>query len=160
MTDLELQELMKTDREGFFSKVRSDEGAAYFKSAPGNWVLGRKPYLNEYQLVDGSKITFKYVNTLKWLLDAKMRRIHGRDSFLSYVEITAHPVGQKPYSRIFDVKQVCIGVPREVSEAKHIANVAKLMERAADYGINLTDRDSDAWQKVYDESYKERTRAA
>ncbi len=152
MTDLKLQELMTTDKDAFFSLVRSDEAAAFFKSIPGNWVLGRKPYLHDFKLSNGAKITFKFVNTIKWLLDAKMRRIHGRDSFLSYVEITAHPVGQKPFAQTFDIKQVCIAVPREKSEAKHLTNVAKLVARAADYGIELSATES--WSTVYNESYK------
>lgn len=150
MTDSDLSAAIENP-ETFFSLIRSKKGEAT-KVLAGRFEVDKKPYLHAVTLEDGSKITFKFVDTIKYLLDHKMRRIHGRDSFLSYLEIIAQPAGKKAYSRTFDIKQVVIAVPRETSEAKHRLNVAKLAMLGQTYEIDLTP--VDAWYRIYDESYR------
>jgi len=147
MTDAELKALIATPEE-FFNAFRKGTIA---EALNGKFSTPRIPRRHEVT-IDGSLIVVKFIDTVKYLLDAKMRRIHGRDSLLSYIEVVVVPEGAKPTVKLFDVKQIVIGVPRETFEAKHTANLVKLVEFAKLYGINLTD--AAAWVRVYDENYK------
>lgn len=147
MNDAELKALIATPEE-FITAFRKGTLA---EALNGKFVTPKIPRRHELN-VDGSLVVVKFIDTVKYLLDAKMRRIHGRDSLLSYIEMCVVPEGAKPTVKVFDVKQIVIGVPRETFEAKHTTNLVKLVEFAKSYGINLTA--SDAWVRVYDESYK------
>lgn len=148
MTDAEIKDLMN-DRDDFFNAVRK---GTLIEALTGRFKPGRLAYMHTVELDDGSKVVFKFIDTVKYIRDAKGRRIHGRDSFLSYLEVFAIPAGQKPSNRMYDIKQVVIGVPREEFEAKHKANLLKLVEFAKPYGIDLAD--SGAWARIYNENYK------
>jgi len=148
--DAELKALL-TNPEALFTELRKDTTLEALK---GRFVQGEKvKNFHTATLEDGTKIAFRFIDCIKFLLDVKMKKIYGRDSFLSYLEITVYPAGAKAFTKVFDVKQVVQGVSKPKAYEKHSVNLAKLVDIATKAGIDLTSQDS--WSRTYVESYKD-----
>lgn len=125
---------------------------AIFNKLSGHFSEGRTPYLHVVTLPDGCTVTFKFVDTIKFLLDAKLQRRPDRRSYLSYLEVTIQNPAEKAVSRAFDVKLIPIKAPVDHAAIKHEEHLSKLVDFALKFNIDLSNRER--WSVVYDENYK------
>lgn len=147
MNEMDLQQAIRTP--DFVNKFRTDEITALLT---GKFSPGKVPYLHTVTLEDGSRIVLRFTDTIRYMLDAKLKRRTDRQSYLSYMELCVFPVGMKAYCKTFDAKLVLIAAPVDHALAKHQKNLADLCGIAEMYGIDLTARTS--WSTVYDANYK------
>ena len=158
--NIDLLQTLLRDEDAFkkaFKKVSPDRT---FSTDPKNEIVallkgqfrkGRLPYINQVTFPDGSQLRLKFVDTIKQVLDSKGKAVPGKESFLSYVEVTVAPAGQKAYFYTTDVKQVVWGTSKSAATEKHGKNLAALKEFAAEFDIDLST--ADAWCSVYSQSY-------
>ncbi len=143
-------QLLIRDSNAFFAAFSKGKEIKEFLT--GKFSEGHQPYLNVVNLSDGSKICVKFVNTIKFLLDYKLKRRTDGESHLSYWEVMVYPAGMKAYSKTFDAKLIPIKVSKDEALAKNEAGLKRLYDIASGFGITL---DTPAkWCIRYDESYK------
>jgi hypothetical protein len=147
MNEMDLQTAIRTP--DFVNKFRSDEITALLT---GKFSPGKVPYLHTVTLPDGSKIVLRFTNTIRYMLDSKLKRRTDRESYLSYMQLIVQPVGMKAYHKVFEPKLILIEAPTEKAAAKHAKALADLKEIAATYGISLESPND--WSTVFDENYK------
>ncbi len=147
MTLDELQAILPNE-DAVKRAFRKDETIALLK---GNFTLGRTPYLHQVVFPDGSQLRLKFCDTVKQILNTKGQPVYGKESFLSYAEVTVAPAGKKAYCFSLDVNQVVWGTSKSKAVEKHATCVAALVEMATALGIDLSD--SSAWSTVYTENY-------
>lgn len=116
-----------------------------------NFGIGRTPYIHQVVLPDGSQIRLKFHDTIKEVLNSKGKAVPGKESFLSYLEVTVMPIGAKGYTFTVDIQQCVWGVSKTKAREKHDANIADLVAQATELGIDLSS--PTAWDRIYSESY-------
>lgn len=147
MTIADLQALLP-DQDAFKRAFRRDETLALLK---GNFKIGRTPYINQVVFPDGSQLRLKFYDTVKQILNTKGQPVYGKESFLSYLEVTVAPAGQKAYCYSVDVNQIVWGTSKTKARAKHLECITALSEIATAVGIDLAP--ATAWSTVYTENY-------
>ena len=150
MNDAEYSKLTESVNDFADACRRGD----FLAGLAGRFEVGKMPHLHVASLEDGSTIGIKFVNTVKHLIDSKLKQIPGRESYLSYYEISGTPFCQKTHVHVFNVKQVRVMTPRIDAAAKHAENLDKLRELATSIGINLDNPES--WSTVYSENHKQK----
>lgn len=127
--------------------LRSEDAAALLK---GTFGIGRLPYIHT-AMVGTTEVRVKFVDTVKQILNSKGKEVPGKESFLSYLEVTVCPAGKKAFSYTVDVKQVVWGTSRSKALATHAENTAALAAFAETLGIDLTA--PTAWCTTYSMNY-------
>ena len=117
----------------------------------GNFGLGRTPYIHQVVLPDGSHIRLKFYNVIKQILNSKGREVPGKESFLSYLEVTVAPIGLKAYCFTVDIEQIVWGTSRVNAQVKHDKKLNELIAQALELGIDLSA--PGAWNTIYSETY-------
>lgn len=117
----------------------------------GKFVQGRTPFISVLELADGSSIRLKFVNTIKNVLNSKLVPTIGKESFLSYLEVSVFPAGFKGYSFTLDVNQVRWKTAKSVAEVVHATKIAALVAFADAVQIDLSKNES--WCTVYSQTY-------
>lgn len=125
----------KVNPDRVFSTDPKNELVSFLK---GQFKPGRVPYLHEVTLPNGSKIRLKFVDTVKKLFNSKNIELVGKESFLSYIEITVLPVGIKGYCYTTDVHQIVWGLSRSKAKLQHDVKIASITAQAEELGIDLT----------------------
>ena len=160
MTLEDLQKLVSSvypeDFKKAFRKTESrDDSSAHkngmFALLKGNFVQGRTPFIHQVTLPDGSQIRIKFYNVVKHIRNSKGQEVMGKESFLSYIDVSVHPVNKKGYSFTADVVQVVWGTSKSKAQEKHTLALNKLNELAVDLGIDLSNPAS--WCSTYSENY-------
>ena len=147
----DLQTLVR-DQEAFKRAFRKPtESNEIIPLIKGSFGPGRLSYIHVATLPDGSQIRLKFYDTVKKLYNSKNVELIGKESFLSYLEVTVAPAGQKGYYYTTDVQQVVWAPSRLKASAKHAVNVTALEALATDLDIDLTS--STAWATTYTENY-------
>jgi len=116
----------------------------------GTFTQGRTPYIFVTK-IGGTEIRLKFVDTIKKILNTKGQEVLGKESWLSYLEVTAMPAGAKPYFFTLDVTQSVWAPSKVKANEKRDAAMAKLKEFATKLGIDLSSETS--WNHVYSQSY-------
>ena len=114
----------------------------------GSWVYdGRRGF--KLTLLDGSYLKIRFFNTVKRILSSKSVEIVGRESLLSYVDVSVMPSGMKGYSFILDDNQFAVAKASTSNnvKAKHAACLKVLTEKAGLLEIDLTSQD--VWETYY-----------
>lgn len=117
----------------------------------GNFQPGRMPFIHQFTFPDGSQLRLKFYNTIKKLYSTKGIELTGKESFLSYLEVSVLPKGMKGYFYTTDVLQVVWGTSKSGATTKHEKAIADLTEQGRELGIDLTV--PDAWCATYTENY-------
>ena len=130
------------------ANVESDE---LIKSTKGLFIEGRVPFIKVLELPDGSSIRLKFVNTIKNVLNSKLAPTLGKESFLSYLEVSVFPAGLKGYSFTLNVNQVRWKTSKTSATIEHQKHLNVLVQFAAALDINLMSPDS--WCAVYSQTY-------
>jgi hypothetical protein len=147
MTLIELQALL-SDQDAFKRAFRKDETLALLK---GQFKIGRTPYIHQVVFADGSQLRLKFYDTIKQILNTKGQPVYGKESFLSYLEVTVAPAGQKAYCYSVDVKQIVWGTSKSKATVLHQEALAELSKIAVALEIDLSA--PTAWSTVYTENY-------
>ena len=117
----------------------------------GKFSNGRVPYVFVFKTESGAEIRMKFVDTVKIIRNSKNQEVPGKESFLSYLDISAHPIGMKGYFFTTNVLQLVWANGKSKAQTMHEEAVCKLKERAAALGIDLSE--SSSWCKIYTENY-------
>lgn len=146
-------EMKKVFRAGLQSLKAKDDNEPNWliQTAGGMFVNGRVPFVKSIDLPDGSSIRLKFVDTIKNVLNSKLAPTLGKESFLSYLEVSVFPAGIKGYSFTLNVNQVRWKTSKTSATIEHQKNLGVLVEFATALGINLSSQDS--WCTVYSQSY-------
>lgn len=147
MTLNELQALLP-DQDAFKRAFRKDETATLLK---GQFTQGRTPFIQVFTFPDGGQVRLKFYNVVKQILNSKGQPVYGKESYLSYLEVTAVPAGQKAYCFTTDVTQIVWGTSKSKATEKHITQIDALKAYAETFGIDLSE--PTAWCVVYSENY-------
>jgi len=151
---------MKTIDE--VSTLMSDQkleeaGAAFFsllKSNPtelsGKFAVGDLPHVHVLNIDGVGYVKVRFVDTVKYIFDAKGRKLFDRASLLSYVDITVKTEDSKAERRAYLARQVTKTAPAGQAET-HAKNVANLTAIGSAAGIDLSGQDS--WYRSYNEGY-------
>lgn len=141
---IELQSLLR-DPEAFETFFKKKAVAESF--GKGNWRPDGK---KGFRLVfpDGSYVRIKFFNTVKKIFNIKTNiEEPGKESWLSYIDVAVMPAGVKGYMFITDKNQHVWKTLKSVADAKHVVSVQRLHEKAAAFGIDLTQ--PDAWETYF-----------
>lgn len=147
MTIDQLQSILK-DQDSFKKAFRKDETAALLK---GKFAPGRTPYIHQVTFDDGSQLRLKFYDTIKIILNSKGQPVYGKESFLSYLDISVLPAGSKGYSYTADVKQLVWSTSKSKALEKHNEALGLLKAQADALGIDLSSPTS--WATVYTENH-------
>lgn len=158
---IEALEVLMLDQDAFKKAFRKVEKGVFSTDVrPKNslvgllkdkFVAGRAPYIHQVILPNGSQIRLKFTNTIKKILNSKGKEVPGKESYLSYAEVTVAPVGVKAYCYTTDLNQIVWGVSPSKATTKHTSCLNNLIQDAADLGINLNP--AEAWNTIYSENY-------
>lgn len=146
MTLDELQAILP-DQDAFKRAFRKEETLALLK---GHFTPGRTPYIHQVVFPNGSQLRLKFYDTVKQVLNTKGQPVYGKESYLSYLEVTVAPAGQKAYCYSIDVTQIVWGTSKSKATEKHLIALGALVEMAASLGISLI---PGAWCTTYTENY-------
>ena len=147
MTLDDLQAILP-DQDAFKRAFRKEETQALLK---GHFKPGRTSYIHQVVFPNGSQLRLKFFSTIKQILNTKGQPVYGKESFLSYLEVTVAPAGAKAYCYSIDVKQIVWGTSKSKATVKHDEAKAELAALAAALDINL-DAET-AWCTTYTENY-------
>jgi hypothetical protein len=142
-----LQDALK-DQDSFKRMFRKEETANLLN---GLFTVGRAPYIHQVVFEDGSQLRLKFYDTIKVILNSKGQPVFGKESFLSYIEISVLPAGGKGYSYTVDPKQIVWGISKTKAQEKHDQALQLLKDQASAFGIDLSAPTS--WATVYTENY-------
>lgn len=145
LTDLQA---LLSDQDAFKRSLRKEETIPLLK---GGFAQGRTPYIHVFTFPNGSQLRLKFFNVIKEILNSKGKPAYGKESFLSYIEVTVAPAGSKAYFFTTDVKQVVWGTSKSKATEKHAANLVELTAHGAELGIDLSA--PAAWATTYTENY-------
>jgi len=137
-----------SDEASFKRALRKDEIVALLK---GTFSIGRLPYVHVARLSSGSEIRVKFFNVEKPVLNSKGKAVPGKESWLSYSEVSVFPAGQKPYSYTQDVTQHVWGTSKSKATEKHHVSVNELRGQAEALGIDLSA--ASAWCETFTQNY-------
>lgn len=146
MTINYLQELVQ-DQEKFKKEWRRADLLALLK---GQFREGRLPFIHQVTLPSGAQVRFKFYDCIKRIYNNKGQELSGKESFLSYLDISVAPVALKGYSFTADLTQVVWGTSMAAAEAKHLVALEALKVWGVDLDIDLSTPDK--WCKIYSES--------
>ena len=138
----------KADRQGFSTEHPRNEMFALLKD---QFKPGRVPYIHQVVFPDGSQLRLKFVDTIKKIYDTKGRELMGRESYLTYLEITLAPAGKKAEFFTVDVSQVVWQPSKPKATVKYEMDKSKLVKIATDLGIDLSV--PGAWCTLYSQNY-------
>lgn len=141
-------EVLFSDEQSARKALRSDEVASVLK---GSFGPGRTPYLQTMKFPGGTELRLKFVDVVKEILNTKGKPVPGKESFLSYLEVTVMPAGKKGFYFTTDVVQIVWGTSRSKAAEKHGIKIAELVTFAESLGIDLTV--AGAWHSVYSQNY-------
>ena len=141
-------EVLFSDEGSARKALRKDEVVSVLK---GSFGPGRTPYLHTVKFPGGTELRLKFVNTVKEILNSKGKAVPGKESFLSYLEVTVMPAGKKGFYFTTDVTQVVWAPSKVKATEKHAIATGALSEFATSLGIDLTG--AGAWHTVYSQSY-------
>ena len=158
MTIDDVQVLLR-DSDSFkkaFRKVDTDRADTDPKNKiiallAGNFKQGRTPYIHQVTFPDGSLLRLKFYDTVKKLYNSKNVELVGKESFLTYLEISVSPANQKGYFYTVDVNQRVWGTSKTKARALYESDMAALKVQAAELGLDLSS--AEAWCSVYSENY-------
>lgn len=117
----------------------------------GNFRQGRTPFIHQVTLPDGSQVRLKFYDVVKEILNTKGKPVPGKESFLSYLEVSVAPTGMKGYYFTADVKQIVWGTSKSNAATKHQKNIDALRAQAEELKIDMSA--PGAWATVYTENY-------
>lgn len=143
MTLDELQALLP-DQDAFRRALRRDDVVALLK---GQFREGRLPNIHQVTFPNGSQLRIKFYDTVKRLFNSKNIELIGKESFLSYMEVSVLPAGSKGYFYTTDVNQIVWGMSKTKALVKHNAAVAAILDFATSLDI------TPVWTTVYTENY-------
>lgn len=129
----------------YFTKTAFTEqfGAGFWKND------GRRGW--KLHLPDGSNIRVKFFDCIKNIFNSKNVIVPGRESRLSYADITVNLKTRKGYAfKAWISQHVCVinhGKPHY--DVLHAESIAKLIERANGLGIDLLSDREAAWETYY-----------
>ena len=141
-------EVLFSDEASARKALRKDEVVAVLK---GSFGPGRTSYLQTVKFPGGTELRLKFVNVVKQILNSKGKEVPGKESFLSYLEVTVIPAGKKGFYFTTDVTQVVWAPSKSKAEVKHGVAIAALTEFATSLGIDLSA--PGAWHTVYSQNY-------
>lgn len=150
MNEMDLQQMIRTT--DFVNQFRTAEMTELLR---GKFTRGKTPYLHTVFLSDGSRIVLRFTDTVRYMLDAKLKRRTDRQSYLSYMELCVFPAGLKGYCKTFDAKLVLITAPVDAALKKHQQNLDALRAEAGKFEIDLTAPES--WSTVFDANYNRKS---
>ena len=102
----------------------------------GEWKKDVRGY--KILLDDGkSYIKIAFFDTVKQITNSKLVPIAGRESFLSYINVSVMPAGVKGYSFVLDVKQYPWAHAKARAADSHAISIENLKEKASEIGIDL-----------------------
>lgn len=117
----------------------------------GAGMWGYEPTKNSFGMVtpNMSIITLRFYDAIKKIFDVRNQEVPGKESFISYVEVTVRPIGRKPYLfKAFPSQAVWAG-GHITAKAKHDVSKEKLKDRFTSLGINVSD---EQWDTRFDRS--------
>ena len=141
----DLQVLVR-EQDGFRRAFRKPEVVELIK---GQFRKGRTPYIHQVTLPDGSQIRLKFYNTIKQIRNSKGQEVMGKESYLTYLEVSVAPAGSKGYFYTTDVSQVVWGTSRSKATVKRDADLDALKAVGTELGIDLSAPES--WCATYTE---------
>lgn len=149
MTDVTIDSLaaLIQDQDALRRALKKDETIALLK---GQFKPGRTPFIHQVTFPNGAQLRLKFYNTVKKLFNTKGVELIGKESFLSYLEVTGIPASGKGWYFTTDVNQVVWHPSKTKATEKHNANLAALVEFSTALGIEL---DDGAWATSYTENY-------
>lgn len=146
VTDLEL---LVQDQAAFRKAFRKPELNELIK---GQFKEGRLPFIHQVTLPSGAQIRLKFYNCVKRIFSSKGLELSGKESYLSYLEVAAVPVGIKGYSFIVNQAQIVWASGKREADEKQELQLAALRELAAELDISLDK--PEAWCTIYSENHK------
>ncbi len=117
----------------------------------GNFQVGRVPFVHQVTFPNGSQLRLKFYDVVKKILNTKGQEVLGKESYLTYVEVTGAPAGQKAYCYTQDVVQAVWAPSKAKATEKYEAARAELVAMATSLGIDLSNQS--AWCSVYSQNY-------
>lgn len=117
----------------------------------GSFGQGRTSYLHTMKFPGGTELRLKFVNTVKQILNSKGKEVPGKESFLSYLEVTVIPVGQRGFIFSSAVTQVVWAPSKTKANEKHENALNALRAVGEVLGLDLSTQG--AWSTVYSQSY-------
>lgn len=146
VSPLEALEKFIRDEEAFtkaFKHKLSDPS----KLGAGLWGWDEK--LNRFgiMLPGGSRLQMRFYDTIKPIFDYQNVEVPGKESFLSYIEVSAFPTGMKAYLFKSDLRQAVWGDAKTTAKVKHDHGLFLLTTKAKALSIELG---ADQWCKAYD----------
>lgn len=141
----DLQVLVR-EQDAFRRVFRKPEVTELIK---GQFRKGRTPYIHQVTLPDGSQIRLKFYNTVKQIRNSKGQEVMGKESYLTYLEVSVAPAGAKGYFYTTDVSQVVWGTSRSKATVKRDADLEALVAIGTELGIDLSAPES--WCSTYTE---------
>lgn len=127
--------------------LRNPETAAFLK---GQFGIGRTPYIHTVTVGD-TELRLKFYNVVKQILNSKGKEVPGKESFLSYIEVTVAPSGRKATMFTMDVTQAVWAPSKTKAIVKHDEAIAALKTFAESFGIDLNA--PAAWCTTYSMNY-------
>jgi hypothetical protein len=129
----------------YFTKVAVTEkfGEGFWKNdGHRGWKL---------HLPNGSYIRVKFFDVLKNIYNSKNIIVPGRESLLSYADITVNFKDRKGYGfKAWICQHVCAITPGKPRAAVlHAENIVKMIDRANALGIDLVNNKEEAWETYY-----------
>lgn len=134
--------------ENFKKAFKKEEVVVLLKD---NFVHGRMPYIHQVTFPNGSQIRLKFYDVIKHVRNSKGQEVVGKESFLSYLDVSVLPSNQKGYSFTTDVNQVVWGTSKAKAIEKHNVALQNLVNTATSLGIDLSNPTS--WCTTYSENY-------
>lgn len=148
MNMFDLQSLLSNEVE-IRKAIRSDEVAALLK---GKFETGRLPNIYQVTFPDGGQLRLKFYDTVKRIYNNKGVEQLGRESYLSYVEISVLPAGVKGYFFTILVQQVTWAPSHAAARSKHDHFLSRIKETVATpFGIG--ENEPIVWTTTYTENY-------
>lgn len=154
MTIEDLQKMISTltpeDFKKAFIKTEKSKNQI-FEIIKGSFIKGRTPFIHQTTFPNGSQIRLKFYNVVKHIRNSKGQEVVGKESFLSYLDVSVLPANQKGYSFTTDVNQIVWGTSKSQALEKHNKCLQKLVDLATELGIDLSDPVT--WCTTYSENY-------
>lgn len=113
----------------------------------GSWTKADRGNGFQLALADGSIIKLKFFNTVKQITNSKLQIVPGRESYLSYIDVSTLPVDNegkrtKGFTFKLDIKQYPWLHARAKAEVVHNVCLQNLKDKAAKLGLSLDEEGS------------------
>lgn len=117
----------------------------------GNFKVGRVPFVHQVTFPNGGQLRLKFYDVVKKIYNTKGQEVLGKESYLTYLEVTAAPAGEKAYFFTQDVVQAVWAPSKSKATAKYEEARGQLVAFATALGIDLSEPTS--WCQVYSQNY-------